>query len=176
MCTCTTYPFQDGSESKAEFDSKDGKARDTHSPPHPTGLPPSRSKPPTLDTPATTHAPPTLPRSPPTSPAPTSSLPSHPPKGCEGEEGGSHSQADTGSLTTLASFFSGQSSHKAVDSEILESLGMERLTWLGRVTSVRVVVESLKVDLGQLEALLLLQKKRKVTQSTPDVPSRYMCM
>ncbi|CAI8045648.1 C2 domain-containing protein 3 [Geodia barretti] len=59
-----------------------------------------------------------------------------------------------GSLSTLASFFSGHSLQKSTDAEILQAVGVERLTLLGRVTSCRVVIDILEVDPLKMAAVL----------------------
>ena len=60
-------------------------------------------------------------------------------------------------------------------------LGVERLTWLGRVTSARVLVSSLTVDSGEMESLLKHWNKKETTAALPDCPvvpsvSRCVCV
>jgi hypothetical protein len=72
-----------------------------------------------------------------------------------------------GSLSTLASFFSGHSLQKATDAEILQAVGVERLTLLGRVTSCRVVIDILEVDPLKMAAVLGPSGKKRQYQSGP---------
>ena len=76
------------------------------------------------------------------------------------------------SWSTL-SFFGRQD--RALESTILQAIGMEKLTRLGRVTSARVTVECLQLDPSAMENLPLMQKKKMASKiPQPAVPSsRY---
>ncbi len=50
---------------------------------------------------------------------------------------------------------------RTLESAIVQAVGMERLTRLGRVTSARVVVETLQLDPSALDTIHSLQRKKK---------------
>lgn len=70
------------------------------------------------------------------------------------------------SVSSLASFFtSGQKSAESVESVVLHSVGMERLTRLGRVTSVRVTVEKLQLAPMGIEVVKSQEKNKKLSRA-----------
>ena len=70
------------------------------------------------------------------------------------------------SISSLASFFtSGQKSVESVESVVLHSVGMERLTKLGRVTSVRVTVEKLQLAPVGIEVVKSFQEDKKISRA-----------
>lgn len=63
----------------------------------------------------------------------------------------------TDSMSTLSSHFSGRS----LESAIVSSVGMERLTCLGRVTSARVSVDGLELDTSAVDDILASSRQKK---------------
>ena len=63
----------------------------------------------------------------------------------------------TESISTLSSHFSGRS----LESTIVNSVGMEKLTHLGRVTTARVSVDALELDTSVVDDILTSSQRRK---------------
>ena len=61
----------------------------------------------------------------------------------------------TKSWSSISSLFGGHS--KALEEAILRAVGMESLTKLGRVTTARVIIAELSLDLSSVEKILALQ-------------------
>ena len=75
------------------------------------------------------------------------------------------------SISSLASFFS--SGQKSAESAVLRSIGIERLTRLGRVTSVRVIVERLKLETIGVKMVKSRQKNKKLSKAPRYAPCRW---
>ena len=78
-------------------------------------------------------------------------------------------KAKTDSLTTLSSYFvKGQSS---LETAIVSAVGLEKLTQLGRVSSVRLTVDSLKIEPSFAKQILTQNRGKKSTfKAGPSVP------
>ncbi len=100
------------------------------------------------------------PAQPSTAPDPTSK-PLHVPSTASLTQGSS-AAASTGTTddwSSVSSLFGLKD--RSLESAIVQAVGMEKLTRLGRVTSARVVVESLQLDPAALETIHSLQRRKK---------------
>ena len=83
-------------------------------------------------------------------------------------------KAKTDSLTTLSSYFvKGQSS---LETAIVSAVGLEKLTHLGRVSSVRLTVDSLKIEPSFAKQILTQNRGKKSTfkaGSNVGIPPAY---
>ena len=83
-----------------------------------------------------------------------------------GRDGTQSNGSSADSMSSLASFFSGgQRAAEPVESVVLRSVGMERLTRLGRATSVRVIVEKLQLTPIGIEIVRSCQKGKKLSKA-----------
>lgn len=78
---------------------------------------------------------------------------------------------NVGSWSTLSSLMGGRHD-RSLESAILRSVGMEKLTRLGRVTSARVMVENLQLDTSAVESICSTHRK-KASSRIPQPLTRY---